>query len=130
MWLVAMEDLMREAASPMAYDAVRDADNEGLVLPGIRYARNATVHGERVVATIFVSPGAMLGAMTLGSAPLASGPFTGWVARAQIPYEPRGKSKQALQQVRSYDHQLAGHSVHEPLERALGFLKGAVALDE
>jgi len=59
-WLIALDDLL--AAADGTYRAQCDADSDGIVLPGIRYARNAAVHGELVVSATYATSGAALGA--------------------------------------------------------------------
>lgn len=121
MWLVALEDLLVSADGQ--YWAKRSGDADGAVLPGIRYARNAVVHGETVVTTINVSGGAMLGAAMLPFM-LGAGPSTTWSARASIGFTPDPHPYVAGQE-QSYDGEVAGQDVHAPLERALAFLRDA-----
>jgi hypothetical protein len=96
------------------------------VLPGIRYARNAVVHGETVTATVDERPGAMLGVAPLASFALAEGPSNQWKDRPSIGFTPT-PSPYVPQQEQSYDTQLAGQDVSPSLERALTFLRYAAA---
>lgn len=121
MWLVTLDDALLSVAG---YETLRNQDPDGSVLPGIRYARNAFVHGELVVTTLYVNPGAMLGAMVLGTAMLGQGPFIGWVARSAINHVPKS-GKYLSQQEQSYDAEIAGHDVIAPLQRAFSFLRNA-----
>jgi hypothetical protein len=71
MWLIALEDLLVAACNHagLNYWQRRNADPHGAVLPGIRYARNAAVHGELVVTITVVNPGAVYGAAAYGPSP-------------------------------------------------------------
>jgi hypothetical protein len=119
-WLVAIDDLLSSADSK--YRARRDADPDGAGLPGIRFARNAVVHGEMVTATTYAKPGAVLGAAPLGTFALGEGPSTRWVARASIAHTPK-RTKYLSAQEQSYDVHVAGRDVLSPLSLALAFLR-------
>jgi hypothetical protein len=120
MWLIALEDLVVSVDGQ--YWTKRNADVDGAVLPGIRYARNAVVHGQSVTTTVHTHGGAMLGAAMLGTFALGEGPSTRWSNRSSIGFTP---SKDVPQQEQSYDSQIAGQPVLPPLERALAFLRFA-----
>jgi hypothetical protein len=128
MWLIALEDLLVGADGE--YRSKRDADPDGAVLPGIRYARNAVVHGAEVTSTVYSSGGSMFGAAVFGAAYFGEGPSTGWSGRSSIGYtppKPRSPQQGALvrQQEQSYDDEIAGQAVTPPLDRALAFLRTA-----
>jgi hypothetical protein len=122
-WLVAIDDLL--ASCEGTYRARRDADPDGAALPGIRYARNAVVHGEMVSSTTYAKPGAVLGAAALGTFALGEGPSTRWLDRASIAHTPKS-TKHLAPQEQSYDSHLAGRDVHEPVRAAAAFLTDAV----
>jgi len=120
-WLVALEDVVAVGGQ---YWTKLGADVHGAAMPGIRYARNAVVHGDTVTRTVDSSGGAVLGAAVLGSFTLGAGPSTRWTDRASIGFT--GKPSQYLaQQERSYDAELAGKDVSVPLAFALAFLRDA-----
>ncbi len=121
--LVALDDLL--AAADRSYRSQRDAAPDGAALPGLRYARNAVVHGELVVATTYAKPGAVLGAAALGTFALGEGPSTRWISRTSIPHAPK-PSKHLLTHERSYDRHVAGRDVCAPLRTALDFLRDAI----
>jgi len=123
MWLIALEDLV--VAVDGRYWALRNADVDGDVLPGVRYARNAVVHGRTVTATLYAHGGAMLGAAMLGTFALGEVPSTRWSARAAIGFTPTPTPHVPAQE-HSYDVAIAGQHVLAPLERALTFLRSAV----
>lgn len=123
MWLIALEDLI--VSVDARYWAKRGADADGAVLPGIRYARNAVVHGETVTTTVDVSGGAMLGAAVLGAFALGEGPSIRWRARASIGFTPDPRPHVPVQE-QSYDGEIAGQDVSAPLARAFAFLRCAV----
>jgi hypothetical protein len=124
MWIVALEDLVISHCG--GYVQQRDADADGTILPGIRYARNAMVHGELVVSTVFASGGAMLGAAMLGTFALGEGPSVRWNARSSIGFTPRSaNSRRVIQQERSYDNEMVGRDVVPLLSAALNFLQHA-----
>jgi hypothetical protein len=122
-WLVAVDDLL--ATADRGYRSRRDADPDGAALPGIRYARNAVVHGEMVVTTTYVKPGAVLGAAALGTFALGEGPSIRWINRVSIAHTPRASRHLAAQE-QSYDSHLAGREIREPLNSAVEFLRDAV----
>lgn len=122
-WLVALDDLL--AAADRSYRSQRDADPDGAALPGLRYARNAVVHGELVVATTYAKPGAILGTAALGTFALGEGPSTRWISRTSIPHAPK-PSKHLPTHERSYDRHVAGRDVCAPLGTALDFLRDAI----
>ena len=127
MWIVALEDLLKVASSE--YALKRDADSDGAVLPGIRYARNAIVHGELVISTVHTHGGAMLGAAMLGAFALGEAPSVRWSSRAAIGFKPRSATSAGVQQQeQSYDQELAGASVCTPLSRALAFVSAAAGV--
>ncbi len=120
MWIVALEDLLKSASH--AYVKQRDAP-DGAVLPGIRYARNAIVHGELVVSPVHAHGGAMLGAAVLGTFALGEGPSIRWSSRAEVGFTPaRPGSAGVKQQEQSYDREFAGGAVLPPLLTALAFV--------
>ncbi|HEX4114817.1 MAG TPA: hypothetical protein VHY18_02970 [Solirubrobacteraceae bacterium] len=124
MWMVALEDLVMAHCG--SYVQQRDADVDGAMLPGIRYARNAMVHGELVVSTVSASGGAVLGAAVLGAFSLGEGPSVRWKARTSIGFTPRfASSPSVLQQEQSYDNEITGRNVLPLLSAALAFLHHA-----
>lgn len=122
MWLIALEDLVVSVDNQ--YWPKRDADPDGAVLPGIRYARNAVVHGETVTATVDERSGAVLGAAQLGMFSLGEAPSNRWKDRASIGFTPT-LTPYVLQQEQSYDRLLVGQDVSLLLEHALTFLRDA-----
>jgi len=126
MWLIALEDLVVAACNNAAlnYWQQRNADPDGAVMPGIRYARNATVHGELVVTITAVNPGAVLGAAPLGTFALGQGPSAHWQPRRLLKHAPKAAPHLAQQEA-SYDSQIAGRAVLPPLELAFDFLRDA-----
>ncbi len=122
MWLIALEDLIVSVDGQ--YRAKRDADLDGAVLPGIRYARNAVVHGQTVIGTVYAHGGAVLGAAQLGTFALGEAPSTRWSDRASVGFTPTPNPYVSLQE-RSYDNEIVGQTVLAPLERALTFLRSA-----
>jgi hypothetical protein len=125
-WLIALEDLLVAACNHagLNYWQHRNADSDGAVLPGIRYARNAAVHGELVVAITVVNPGAVLGAAPLGTFALGQGPSAHWQPRALLKHAPM-TTPHLAQQEASYDSHIAGRSVTPPLKLAFDFLRDA-----
>jgi hypothetical protein len=85
-WLIALEDLVVSVDGQ--YRMKRNADVDGAVLPGIRYARNAVVHGQTVATTVYSSGGAVLGAAVLGTFALGEGPSIRWSNRSSIGFTP------------------------------------------
>jgi len=122
-WLIALEDLVASVYGPR-YWAKRNADADGAVLPGIRYARNAVVHGVAVTAAVDSHSGAMLGVAALGAFALGEGPSDLWRDRTSIGFTPT-PSRHLAEQERSYDNELAGQDVLLSLEQALTFLRDA-----
>jgi hypothetical protein len=125
-WLIALEDLLVAACNSagLNYWQQRNADSDGAVLPGIRYVRNAAVHGELVVTITVVNPGAVLGAAALGTFAPGQGPSAHWQPRALLRHAPKTTPHLAQQQA-SYDSHIAGRAVTPPLELAFDFLRDA-----
>jgi hypothetical protein len=121
-WLVSLEDLLADADG--SYWSRRAADPDGGMMGGVRYARNAVVHGELVLAATHVSPGAVLGAAPLGTFALGAGPHVAWAARSEINHTPTG-TPHLPEQEQSYDAKIAGRDVLPPLQDALAFLRAA-----
>lgn len=122
MWLIALEDLVVSVAGQ--YRTTRNADIDGAVLPGIRYGRNAVVHGQTVTTTVHLRGGAVLGAAQLGAFALGEAPSIRWRGRSSVGFTPV-PSIYVPQQEQSYDSEIAGRLVLPPLERALTFLRSA-----
>ncbi len=125
MWFIALEDLLVAARNHagLNYWQQRNADPDGVVTPGIRYARNAAVHGELVV-TVAVVPGAVLGAAVLGPFALGQGPSAHWQPRSLLKHAPK-TTPHLAQPEASHDTHLAGRAVMPPLELAFDFLRDA-----
>ena len=64
MWLVALDDLLK-AVDPR-YERRRNRDADGVVLGGVRFARNAVVHGVDVVA-VTRTTGSAMGSVAMGT---------------------------------------------------------------
>jgi hypothetical protein len=106
------------------YRTKRDKDSDGNVLPGVRYARNAVVHGDLVVSTFVKTLGSQLGAMQLGVSQLGTVGSTHWQDRASIPYIAPAH-KYVPRQEQSYDAEIAGKGIMPPLTQGLRFLRTA-----
>ena len=120
MWLVALDDLLKAVDS--RYERRRNRDTDGVVLGGIRLARNAVVHGVDVVAVTHTT-GSAMGGVAMG------GTFAGgqigsiyWLPRSSIPFTP---NTSAQQQKASYDSELSGKGICPTLQGALAFLRAA-----
>jgi hypothetical protein len=121
---VGLEDLLKAPGG--GYVKQRDADPDGTVLPGSRYARNAIVHGELVVSTAYTHGGAVLGLAVLGTFALGQAPSIRWSDRASVGFTPmRAGSPRVKQQEQSYDSEFAGREVPSSLSRAFAFLRAA-----
>jgi len=121
-WLVSLEDLLADAVG--TYWGQHADDPDGAVMGGVRYARNAVVHGDLVLAATYVSPGAVLGAAPLGTFALGAGPHVAWAARSEINHTPIATPHLSAQE-QSYDAKIAGRDVLPPLQNALAFLLAA-----
>jgi hypothetical protein len=125
MWLIALDDLLASANG--SYRVKSAADTDGAALPGVRYARNAIVHGHAVTTTTQSRGGAMLGAAALGTFALGEAPSARWIDRTAIGFTPKPTAYVAEQE-RSYDSYLDGNMVDPPLQRALLFLRAAAGV--
>jgi hypothetical protein len=123
-WLCALDELPKRSA-PRSYEAEREADRDGLLVPGLRCARNATIHRLSVTTVTYVHPGAVLGAAQLGTFALGEGPNSRWAARNSDWGNTR-RRKQSLEDPDStYDTHFAGRGVVPCLRRSLNFLHAA-----
>jgi hypothetical protein len=122
MWLIALEDVVVSVDGQ--YWTKRSADIDGAALPGIRYARNAVVHGEAVTATVELAGGAMLGVAQLGAFAFGEDPSNRCRDRASIGFTPKPKPW-VPQQEECYDAEIDGRDVLPPLQSALMFLRNA-----
>jgi hypothetical protein len=125
MWLIALDDLL--ASTDASYRANAAADADGDALPGVRYARNAIVHGHAVTSTTQSRGGAVLGAAALGSFALGEAPSARWIDRTAIGFTPKPSAYVDAQE-RSYDLQLDGNLVDPLLQRVLQFLRAAAGV--
>jgi hypothetical protein len=125
-WLVSLEDLLVEICqqSGSDYCALRAADPDADVLLGIRYARNAILHGDEVVGVTFLAPGVVLGSARLGMFALGADSSVQWLNRSTLKHAPE---PQMADQERSYDTTMAGRPLMTPLARALTFLEDATS---
>lgn len=121
-WLVAIDDLLLGA--DRTYEQKRDADPDGEVLNGIRYARNAVVHGEYVIETAIAKPAAAWATAAYATATYAQSPSIRWLSRSAIGFTPR-PTTHLPEQESAYDTELAGNHVMPSLLRALAFLRDA-----
>jgi hypothetical protein len=133
MWLIAFDDLLGKRGKD-AYRARRNGHADGNVLLGLKIARNAVAHGDDVVQLASGSPGAIPGRASL---PLVLGtvPSCLWASRPQLSEkradEPQGplcaKDRAAVEarlaREKSYDLNITGKEIFNPLMRAFAFLK-------
>lgn len=117
MWVCSLDEMLSSAGG-IGYTQTRDADPDGCVIRGLRYARNQQVHGV-VVATVFHG-GAVPGLMVPGRAAPGQPPTYRWISRNQLP--PPGKPQGQLEP--AYDQHLDGREVLVTLNAALGYARG------
>jgi hypothetical protein len=119
MWLCAFDDLLGNRTSGI-YRAARNADHDGLVVLGIRFARNYVIHGDPIVeVTERIPAGGAYGTSAYGT-----GAYGGvaenyrWLARDRLPQLKVNKDLET-----SYDSNLAGQQVVPILSQGLAFLR-------
>ena len=112
-WLCAADELfIRELAS---YEALRDRNDTGRTLPGLRFARNHAVHGTDVASVANRVQGSEL----TGTLPAVLGPsYLIWTGLSDLPALPSPRPSQEG----IYSELLAGRPVRTSLETALNFL--------
>lgn len=114
-WIIALDEMLEDA--DVQYKARRNADPDGRVLRGLRFARNHAVHGA-VVAALFHG-GAGLGLMQLGNAGLGQGPSYRWRPSAELP--PLAQPQPLLKEV--YDLHIGGRALITILNPAVAYLR-------
>lgn len=108
MWACALDELLeREATNGSGeYWAIRNSDSDGVVLPGLRWARNAGIH--RLLALHRYS----VGLTPPLTPPLRVGEIR-WLARVELP--PIRPSKQLEA---AYDQHLEDHDARDTIASA------------
>jgi hypothetical protein len=118
-WLVALDDLL--LGVPM-YEARRDNDPNGKLLPGLRLARNVIVRGVPVFGVVRRprTEAATDGPIVFGKTGLGGDRFAcAWAHRSGFPNGIRRRPAQES----SYDANVMGRPLLEPLDRAMTFVK-------
>ena len=134
-WWVTIVDATLVRHHPDTYDAVlagQAQPERGRIdgtLSGLRFVRNRM--GQYLDPVDFIQPAEGRSGSAKGDGEAAGGCVMGWVWKtvpepevASLP--PRGQAWE-MTRFRSYEAQLAGHTVGETFERAAGFLKLAAA---
>jgi hypothetical protein len=120
-WLCAADELFaRELAS---YEALRDKNDAGRTLPGLRFARNHAVHGTDVASVADRVQGSDLP----GTLPMVPGVASHliWAGLSDLPALPAPRPRQE----RTYSELLAGRPVRTSLETVLNFLSDVLGDD-
>jgi hypothetical protein len=118
MWLIAFDEFLKEG-DEAAYPGRRRTSPDGRVLQGLRLARHAIAHGVAVLDLALAHRGGVLPAtlpMFLGVAPDCV-----WVPRARLP--PSRPAKDLVEREASYDTDVAGMEILDPLGRGFRFLR-------
>lgn len=117
-WICALDELLGKTGKA-TYWAQRRHDGGGLLIKGLRYARNQAIHGAAVA--VAHHGGAVLGMMVLGApdAALGAPPSYRWRPSAQLPVT--DESQQEAKAV--YDLRLSGRELVATLGAAIAFLK-------
>jgi hypothetical protein len=130
-WLCALEELFWHRPG---YESARAADAQGRVLPGVRRARDAVVHGdpvagiadvadETVVPTprIVVQSGGSRSSQVIGPSGRAA-----WTFKPSLPL-PAKNNKYFQNQEHAYKTYLAGVEVIVPIRNAVDWLDRVIA---
>lgn len=122
MWLCSTEGLLWGV---QGYDESRAEHPHGRVFPGLRFARDAVAH--RLVAA---SRDGGLEYPMFGSTGVLEYPPV-WVPRHALGLPDPGVGKSAARlavEIETYDNEIAGRGVREPLERGLNWLRDQLPL--
>ena len=122
MWLCTIDEI--HAAANDGYTVVRNADPDGCVVQGLRWARNHSVHAIVDATEWSFTPGVPLDRFVLGESVL-EGWAVRWAAAAEVVRrteavtDPRTDLRRRL----IYEQHLAGHDVRDALDAAIQSLE-------